>query len=190
MTDAENYCERARDEIERFLDDESADWAAFRAHLSDCADCARELALARRVRDGLADLPLMEAPPLAVHRVLTEVREEAARTERASGGLRWLTAPARLALVVMGALALALALVIFRSQAPQEETQLALDDPAVVRATLETKLALAHFARASRHVGRGLGDDVLRDRVVNPISRSVAERLTPVDDGSEAHERG
>lgn len=59
-----NDCQAMQDLIERFLDGEldALTKAVFESHSVDCAECAAELALARRVRSGLDALSPMRCP--------------------------------------------------------------------------------------------------------------------------------
>lgn len=190
----DNYdCETVLDSIEAHVDGEleSAATAQIESHLASCAGCRAELELAVRVRDGLRSLPTLDAPAAPVAAVLAEARDEASRESRFRRVGRRRLRAVLAAAAALGAIALALTL----ARSPQPEAQLALDDPAVVRATLETKLALARLAEANRRVGRGLGDDLLRARLVEPMARGVAGSLDPkrapaAAAGSAVHERG
>lgn len=127
----------------------------------------------REIRDLLRSLPELEAPAAVVEDVLREVRaEDAARARWKSAWLRPL--PAALAAAAVLLLAVALAFLVRDPVEP--ELQLALDDPAVVQATFEVKLALAHVGRAQRQIA-DLQGDLLRERLLGPTARSVSRRL-------------
>ncbi len=194
MNRRDRGCERFDDSFEVFLDGElDADaTSALETHVAGCEACASELALARRVRAGLRSLPRLEAPAPAVHAVLARVRDQGDRPI----WRQWLALPRPAAVAAVAALVLLVVLAFGWIRPRQPESRLALEDPAVVRATLETKLALAHFASASRRVGTGLGRDLLRERALLPLARSVGDSLdggTVNDDQravSAAPERG
>lgn len=173
-------CEPFAEALELYLEGEleGGQRRALDDHLSSCPSCRSELALAAEVRDSLRRLPSLEAPRRAVAEVMATARAEADASEWWQPGA-WLRGLlARPALAVAGAAA-ALLVVILLSLFPGQprETTLAADDPAVVRAALETKLALAHFARANRKIGLELGEDVLHERMVLPATRGVARSL-------------
>jgi anti-sigma factor RsiW len=74
-------CERARDRIDPYLEDELSrrEAAEVAAHLAVCPDCRAELAMARRLREALrAGLPMLACPPEVTDRVLAIAREEEA----------------------------------------------------------------------------------------------------------------
>lgn len=92
-------CARARDWIDPYLDEleeqeagaepeaglDPARRDALEAHLADCADCRAEIALARRLREGLrAGLPLLACPPAVSDEVLRIAAAEAAAGEAAA----------------------------------------------------------------------------------------------------------
>ncbi|HUP42363.1 MAG TPA: anti-sigma factor [Thermoanaerobaculia bacterium] len=72
-------CERARDRIDPYLEDElpRREAAEVERHLAACPDCRAELAMARRLREALrAGLPMLACPPEVTDRVLAIAREE------------------------------------------------------------------------------------------------------------------
>ena len=176
MTGHDFTCERFEATIDAWTDGEldASTRAAFEAHAAGCRPCADALAHAERVTSALRRLPRYEAPATAVAAVLATARDEAA--SKPSAGWRWLDlVSARPALAALAA-ALVLVVALFAlvgREGSRGPAELALDDPAVVRATLETKLALAHFARANRRVGKGVSEDLLRERVLRPAVRGL-----------------
>jgi anti-sigma factor (TIGR02949 family) len=174
MSGRERDCQRIGARIESYLDGDldRALSAALESHAAGCPACASELALARQVRAALRSLPRLEAPAPAVHAVLARVRDESGRA-----GWWWLLPPRPAAIAAAAAIVLLVVLAIAWIVERPPATRVAVEDPAVARATLETKLALAHFADASRRVGRDLGRDLLRERAVLPIARSVGDSL-------------
>ncbi len=185
-----SVCEPCESAIEASLDGdlEPARFAAFEAHLTKCAACAEELARASRLRDHLRALPRLDAPRPVVAAVLESARSEAeTRGRRRAGWLGPLRARPALA-VVAAVVLLAIALVTSLDRTREPSGVVASSDPEVMRATLETKLALAHFARANRRVGRGLSEDLLRERVVRPAVRKLIE--APAAPGLAIEERG
>ena len=195
----DRICELFEESIETFLDAEldAGRGASFEAHRAGCERCTDELAWARRVRASLGELPRLEAPASTVAAVLTTARQETEARAFGRGGWSWLGAlRMRPALAAIGAaLLLALALVSTLDRGVDDGSHaIAQHDPTVMRATLETKLALAHVARANRRVGRGLSEDLLRERVVRPAVRSLthssAEAESARSGGLPVSERG
>lgn len=193
-------CEWFDESIEAYLDGEldAEALAAFEVHLAECAGCAAELESAGRITVSLRALPRLEAPPPVIARVLATAREEVGGRATGDHPWRWPAAlRGRPALAALGA-ALLVAIAVLATLGPAVDDRprgLAANDPAVVRATLETKLALAHFARANRRVGRGLSEDLLRERVVRPAVRSLIRSPEPEaggapDEAFPASERG
>ncbi len=184
-------CERFDATVDAYLDGDLGARAAasFEAHVGACERCSEGLAHAERVAAALRRLPAQPAPVSAVAAVLATARQEAERRPRSAWSrLRPLrTRPALTALAAALIAALALFAVLDR-EAGRGESEIALDDPAVVRATLETKLALAHFARANRRIGRDLSEDLLRERVVRPAVRGLNRAAR--SEGAPATERG
>jgi hypothetical protein len=85
-----NRCRESRlvqDYLDRVL--EPAATATFRAHLVDCADCAAELALYRRVFDVLAATPGWDPGPALTERVLAHVLPSRVRRHRRLVALGW-----------------------------------------------------------------------------------------------------
>lgn len=96
-----NRCRESR-LVQEFLDRdlEPGAAAAFRAHLVDCADCAAELALYRRVFDALAATPAWDPGPPLTERVLAHVLPSRLRRHRRLVALGWGYAGALAAMLV------------------------------------------------------------------------------------------
>ncbi len=75
--------EEIRERIEPFLDDEldPNETERVEAHLEGCALCSAELDEARRVRDALRELPLVDCPQRVVESVLSTAAEERPSSE-------------------------------------------------------------------------------------------------------------
>lgn len=180
-------CERFESELDPYLDGELDQEARtqFEAHPHECGACAGLHNDAIALRDALRGLPELRAPERVVSEALRKARGEAETRDRWS--LRGLFAqPAVAALAAVLLVALALSLVVMRGSSPGPQEVLALDDPKVVRATLEMKLALAHVAQTQRRVARGLGEDLIEERLLAPTARSVSRALgTEVSTGTD-----
>jgi anti-sigma factor RsiW len=196
MTADEQLCQQLEEAIEAYVDGELEPPVSSRleGHLESCRGCRQEVARAHRLRESLRSLPGLEAPRPAVAAVL-----ETARAEAASRKWSWLgfLSP-RPVLAGLAAAALLVVIVLALFPGRSDETRVAMDDPAVARATLEAKLALAHFARANRKIGLELGDDVVRQRIVLPATRVVSRSLASgaagdvqeIHMGGDVNERG
>lgn len=83
-------CDEVRERIDDLLDGLAPE-ASVEAHLAACPTCARELALARRLQEALAEgLPPLRCPAEVSEAVLSLAAREAAETtaRRAGGGRR------------------------------------------------------------------------------------------------------
>jgi hypothetical protein len=136
--------------------------AAVSAHLEICPACARELALAGRIRAGLRALPVAE-------RGGTEgSTESSTEARRAAPWAAW----AGVAVVAAAALGIAVAALV-RTPAPAPQYSAA----AVARAETQARYAFARVAEISRRTGRELRDDVLTRRVAAPTAAAVVHSL-------------
>lgn len=145
------------------------------AHLEACATCARQLALARKVRQSLRELPRLACPERVVQAATARLRRRrtAAWRPRLS---RWLTGwrlpvwqpAAAVALVLLVALA------VDRRDREPEPTM-----AEVARAEREARFALAYVGQVGRSTGRTVRDQVIRTWVVEPLTRGAREGLNP-----------
>jgi anti-sigma factor RsiW len=180
-------CERARDRIDPYLEDElpRREAAEVESHLAGCADCRAELAIARRLREALrTGLPMLACPPEVTARVLAIAREEAAAPRRWRS---WLgTGTLRPALAAAALLALLLAApLLYRAvvQAPAEAPQLAAGEgepvysaAEIARAEEEARLVLGFVAAIGRDAGRAVQEEVLAGGIGRP-ARHLIEGL-------------
>jgi len=142
----ESLCVETLDLIELALDGEltPAEEAQLQAHLAACRPCAREMALALRIRCELRALPSVGAQAIPFP-------EPSAR--RAS--IRLVLAAALLALAVGGAIVLEQ--IRIRPAPPAS--------PNVAQATAEARYALAYVGKVGRRAGLDLRDGLLRRRL-------------------------
>ena len=192
-------CERVRDRIDPYLDDDLAPGEAARveAHLEGCPDCRSELAAARRLQTALREgLPMLSCPPEVTEEVLRVARAEAEAprpapasrpaaapiTERlrrffAAGALRpALAAAAVLALLVAAPL---LYRAVTGPEAGRNGAEVATGgEPAyspeeVARAEEEARLVLAYVASVGRDAGRTVQEEVFADGIGRPTRRML-----------------
>lgn len=163
--------------LEACLDDEALveERGELEAHLADCAACARQLALARKVRQSLRELPRLACP----ERVATAAGVRLRRRQTAAWRPRlssWLTGwrlpvwqpAAAVALVLLVALA-----VDRRDREPEPTVA------EVARAERQARFALAYVGQVGRSTGRTVRDQVIRTWVVEPLTRGAREGLNP-----------
>ena len=171
-------CDEARELLEPWLDGDlpAGEAARVRAHVDRCAGCAAELDLAARIQRELRSLPQHDCPPEVLQRVLDTGRGgrggrgevvpfEPRRRARTGAvqGFRIAVAAALLAAIVGG-----LSFLI------PERPPASHPSPAeVAQATREARLALAYVGRVTRRAGLDLRDEVLRQRLIDPTTRSV-----------------
>lgn len=168
-------CDEARELLEPWLDGDlpARQAALVRAHVDRCAGCAAELDLATLIQRELRSLPQHDCPPEVLQRVLDTGREgrgqvvpfESRRRIRtgAAQGFRIAVAAALLAAIVGG--------VSFLIPDRSPVSQPSPDE--VAQATRDARLALAYVGQVTRRAGLDLRDDVLRERLIDPTTRSV-----------------
>lgn len=159
--------------IEAYVDDEleTDDRRRVEAHLETCAACSAELDLARRIRSELRELEPQSCPPRVTSAVLVHVEALPTWRRRLAS---WLTPPRlwqpALALLLAAALGIGFWIATIHGPARQQAAE-------VARAEAEVKLALAYLGRISQRTGTAVGDEVLENRVVTPIARSITEAM-------------
>lgn len=192
-------CERTRDRLDPYLDDDLAPGAAaeVEAHLAGCPDCRSELAAARRLRAALREgLPMLSCPPEVTEEVLRIARAEAEaatpaparrpaavppaeRLRRffAAGALRpALTAAAVLLLLVAAPL---LYRAVTGPEPGREGAHVATGgEPTyspeeIARAEEEARLVLAYIASVGRDAGRTVQEEVFADGIGRPTRRML-----------------
>lgn len=191
-------CERARDRIDPYLEDELSRREAgeVEAHLAECPDCRSELAAARRLREAMREgLPMLACPPEVTARVLAVARAEAEAAERTSGGpgkesvpRRWLVwlgeGWLRPALAAAAVLALLVAApVLYQALAPAPpgeapavagtEGEPAYSAEEIARAEEEARLILAYVASVGRDAGRTVQEEVFTEGIGRPARRMI-----------------
>jgi hypothetical protein len=190
-----DHCSRTQERIELYLDGELAgsDREEFEQHVGECPSCREELALAETVTTELRSLPRLDCPDRAVNRAEvvagagTFVPEETwlDRLRRRMGGrLVWLPRPAMTVMLVV--LFAATVFVLSRhEQSPfngrtkgltPAET---LTEKEVELAKLDVMIAFAYIGKYSKRTGQIVKKDVLADRVVKPLGKTVVDPMYP-----------
>jgi anti-sigma factor RsiW len=186
-------CAAVRDRLDAMVAGElsAAEEARLATHLMRCADCAAELALADRVEEELHALPVLDAPPDLVARILAV--PGGAGTPRAAWGGRALR-PWPVALAALLAVAAGVGWWRVHVAPPVPAASVALQVPTqgeIAEATAEARLALAMVARVGNKARREVRDEILIERVAAPVlehlGRAFAERgPTPPSGGSRS----
>ncbi|HEX6201022.1 MAG TPA: zf-HC2 domain-containing protein [Thermoanaerobaculia bacterium] len=196
-------CERARERIDPYLDDDLGprEAAEVEAHLEGCPDCRSELAAARRLQAAIRDgLPLLSCPPEVTAEVLRIARAEAEAATPAlrpepAGRLAAVPLPERLRrFFAAGALRPALAaaaVLLLLVAAPllyravtgpepgREGAEVATGgEPTyspeeIARAEEEARLVLAFVASVGRDAGRTVQEEVFADGIGRPTRRML-----------------
>jgi len=168
----ENDCSWVQERIEAHLDGElpEMEGIGLEKHLRECADCSVELELAERVRGGLRMLPLQRCPDPVVEGVYERARGElrATRRQRLHEWLdSWrapLWRPVAAALVVV---------LMIGGTMTYQDREPEVSPAELARAEQQVKWTLAYLSQVGRRTGDRVRDDVLRDRVVEPIQKSI-----------------
>ncbi|HYE96083.1 MAG TPA: zf-HC2 domain-containing protein [Rubricoccaceae bacterium] len=147
--------------------------AIFEAHLTTCAVCAAEVALARRLQTALHDLPAEPCPDevynAALERIAALDRQAPNRQPVAGPRKVRLRRAAWVALPL--ALALALAVFLWPRLRPAPEAEYTAAEIEAARAEVEYALALV--SEVGRETGVFLQEDVLAPHVVEPVQESL-----------------
>lgn len=151
--------------------------AAVDAHLQRCPPCRAEVELAVAIRRELSALPRFDAPPQVTEAIRRRVRGTAPEPPAISSG----RSPDRrrrawVAIAAAAAVALAAAAILVmpgRSSRPAQQAS-AVE---IARATAEARLAFSLLADATATAQLELRQGVLRERVVAPVLRGIADSV-------------
>ena len=164
-------CEWVSDRIDAFIDGVESDLSdaerlRVAGHLESCDGCARELALAERVRDGLRGMDFSSAPESVVERAARALEAPAnvvrlphRRRPRAA---RWVPAAV--------AAALLLAAVFLESD---RRRRVASSPVAIETAARDAALAFAYVNKYTRRTGAIVEDEVIEQRLVVPMEKAM-----------------
>ncbi len=162
------HCDHVRERIEMYLDGElgDAERAAFESHMFACADCAAELALARRVSRGLTLLEIEKCPTVVTDAVFAHARMHPLPAQRPWWRLTWRPA-------LIGAMALVL---LAATHYVGQNNKVA--SPQFTRAELEqaqkqAKWTLVFIGQLSRKSATKAARDVMGDRVGGILRRAI-----------------
>lgn len=174
-----NSCESIREHIEAYLDGEldRNDCVALETHCASCAACARELSLARRVREELRTLPVFPAPARAI--AAAERRIHASKVVRlpVRGPNR------RMRAVLVAAAAVVVAASVWLGTRSRTPSTPQYSEAEIRQATGELALAFGYVDRYSAQAANIIHNDVLEQRVAPQIERALnTSREAVIDD--------
>ena len=181
----ETICEQLGPRIEALVDGEleRAETISLEEHFAVCPDCARQYRLALVIRRELQAMPELDAP--------THVLESALELSRQRQSSRWswtrlfqLPRPAWVALGATTAAAVLSILVLV----PDPVSTVPDQSAEVERATEEARLALAYLDKLTRRAATDLREDIVRRRVVEPVTRGLTRSLS--SDTPPSHNTG
>ena len=170
MRSHDHECEWVRDHIDALVDDDAGTPPAERAHVerhvAACEACARELALARRVRTELRALAFPAAPADVVARAEAHIAAKPARV---------VPLRARRPLLKRVALAAAAAVLIVAAVAVLQERRRATDQVAVEQAARDAAIAFAYVGKYTRRAGEIVESEVIEQRLLAPVGKAMGK---------------
>jgi anti-sigma factor RsiW len=184
MTAAEDRCLWTLDRIDPYLegDLDSEEIAKVENHLADCEDCREELALARAVVQELRALPALECPPGVVERAAalgTSNHESAIhRLLGWFGGRNVFNLRPAMAVMVLVIAAVSVFVLSQHEQSPFHKEP-KYTEQEIELATVDAMLAFAYLGKFSKRTGEILKNDVINDRVIIPLGKTVTEPIYP-----------
>ena len=180
MKSSENHVDRswADDLVEDYVDGllSRRQKKSFEAVLSVDEELARQVDLARRVRDTLAAIETPACPPSVYEPVLEKARRDSQGEQRStwtdwlSGILQPGLAPVRLIVVASVVGAAILTTVVMMNQG---QPRTALDEEEVQMALDEVKLALSYVSLAGRETGSTIRNRAVDENIIDPIVRAI-----------------
>lgn len=161
-------CDHMRDVIDIYLDGELGDSekTEFELHVSSCADCAAELALARRVSAGLDSLGILKAPATVEASVFAYAKAHPQHSRRPWWWLSW--RPALVGAVAVVLLAITGYVGQNGKQASPQFTRAELE-----QAHKQAKWTLVFISQLSRKSATKAAQDVMGDRVGGILRRAI-----------------
>jgi len=184
MPDSSDKCVWIEERIERYVDGEleGRDLESFERHVESCASCRDELSLARAVTTELRSLPTLECPDRVVEEAAARVAPEPAgglfdRLRGRFGG--WSVLVPRPAMAAMLLIIVAASVFVVSQHPFNGASDEALTEQEMELAKLDVQLAFAYLGKYSRRTGKIFKEDVIQDRVVKPLGKTIAEPMYP-----------
>ncbi len=163
----EPSCEWVREHLDALIDDEfestPEERGALERHAAACAACARELDLAKALRDEFRAMAFTAVSPAVIARAQAEIGAEAARVVPLRAHRRW---------VRRASLIAAAAAVIIAAVGIQERRR-AAHELAVKEAAQDAAIAFAYLGKYTRRAGSIVGNEVIEERLLAPVERAM-----------------
>ncbi len=194
MPVSEVNCNWVLDRIEPFVDGELAEseLESFQAHTASCQSCRQEIDLARSLTEELRSLPALECPGSVVDKAAARAGAATAGgwLDRSGQRLRdWYGAlsvpvpkPAMAVMIVIIVAATAFVLSQHGQSTSNGRVEVVDGAPTeqeVEIARLDVMLAFAYVGKYSRRTGEIIKQDVIGDRVMKPLGKTVAGEIYP-----------
>jgi anti-sigma factor RsiW len=191
MSKIDDKCSWFQDRIDLYIDQvlDRTDNDAFERHVETCAACKEELSLAADVVNELRSLPTQKCP----ERVVDEAMQRAgADTPQHAirrvlgwlGGRAVLTMRPAMAAMILVVLAASIFVLTRHEQSPfngkaGQQSAAVHSDKELELAKLDAMLAFAYLGKYNRLTGKIIKENVITDRVVMPLGKTIVEPMNP-----------
>ena len=183
-------CSWTQDRIDAHVDGElhGDELGAFEDHVEGCETCRRELALARSLVSELRALPSLECPDRVVDEAAARAGADTtgiARTwrdrlrDRLAAKPVFVPRPAMAAVLVVIVAATVFVLLQHEQSPFNGDVTVALTEQEAELAKLDVMLAFAYLGKYSRRTGEIISKDVIGERVMKPVGKSIVDPMYP-----------
>jgi anti-sigma factor RsiW len=189
MPASNDKCSWFLDRIELYVDDElvGEELAPFEGHAGSCAACRDELSLATAVVGELRAMPQQRCPDHVVEEAAARAGAgDAERNSLMNRLVGWLGGRGdhalRPAMAVMLVVIVAATIFVMsrHEQSPfNGATDTEYTEQEVELAKIEAQMAFAYLGRYSRRTGEIIKKDVIQDRVLKPLGKTVVDPMYP-----------
>jgi hypothetical protein len=190
MPDTGDNCPWTQERIELYVDGEleGADLEKFDRHVDSCKTCSEELSLARTVANELRSLPALSCPDRVVEKAAARVGAETVETSRAwidrlrgwfGGHFAWAPRPAMAVMLVVIVAATVFVLSQHEQSPFSDRNEPSFTEKELELAKLDVQLAFAYLGKYSQRTGEIVRQDVITDRVVKPLGKTVVDPMYP-----------
>jgi len=191
MSKIDDKCSWFQDRIDLYIDQEldRADNDAFERHVETCAACKEELSLAADVVSELRSLPTQRCPERVVDEAMQRASGETPqhpirRVLGWLGGRPVLTMRPAMAAMILVVLAASVFVLTRHEQSPfngnaGQQSVAEHSDKELELAKLDAMLAFAYLGRYGRRTVEIVREDVITNRVVRPLGKTIVEPMNP-----------
>jgi hypothetical protein len=185
MPASSDKCSWFLDRIELYVDGELAgdELASFEGHAGSCAACREELSLATAVVGKLRALPLQRCPEHVVEEAAARAGDEEPLIRRLLGWLGGRGDHAlRPAMAVMVVVIVAATVFVMsrHEQSPfNGNGDVEYTEQEIELAKIDAQLAFAYLGRYSRRTGEIIKKEVIQDRVMKPLGKTIVDPMYP-----------